>query len=44
VRIGRKQEFYDCSKAVKELGLPQTPIHVAVDKAITWFRENGYLT
>ena len=21
VRIGRKQEFYDCSKAVKELGL-----------------------
>ena len=44
VRIGRKQEFYDCSKAVKELGLPQTPTHVAVDKAIAWFRENGYLT
>lgn len=44
VRIGRKQEFYDCSKAVKELGLPQTPIHVAIEKAIAWFRENGYLT
>jgi dihydroflavonol-4-reductase len=44
VRIGRKQEFYDCSKAVKELGLPQTPIQVAVGKAINWFRENGYLT
>lgn len=44
VRIGRKQEFYDCSKAIRELGLPQTPIHVAIDKAITWFRENGYLT
>lgn len=44
VRIGRKQEFYDCSKAVKELGLPQTPIKVAIGKAINWFRENGYLT
>ena len=44
VRIGRKQEFYNCSKAVKELGLPQTPINVAIDKAINWFRENGYLT
>jgi dihydroflavonol-4-reductase len=43
VRIGRKQEFYDCSKAVKELGLPQTPINITINKAINWFRENGYL-
>ena len=43
VRIGRKQEFYDCSKAVKELGLPQTPIHITINKALNWFRENGYL-
>jgi dihydroflavonol-4-reductase len=44
VRIGRKQEFYDCSKAVKELGLPQTPINITIGKALNWFRENGYLT
>jgi dihydroflavonol-4-reductase len=44
VRIGKKQEYFDSSKAVKELGLPQTPINVAINKAINWFRENGYLT
>ena len=43
VRIGKKQEYYDCSKAVKELGLPQTPIHFSIEKAIHWFRENSYL-
>lgn len=43
VRIGRMTEWYDCSKAVKELGLPQTPIEETIQKAIQWFRENGYL-
>ncbi|MGD0278741.1 MAG: hopanoid-associated sugar epimerase [Smithella sp.] len=44
VRIGRMTEWYDCSKAVNELGLPQTPIDVTIKKALNWFRENGYLT
>ena len=44
VRIGKKQEYYDCSKAVKELGLPQTPIEEAIRKALEWFKQNGYLT
>lgn len=43
VRIGRMREWYDCSKAVNELGLPQTPIETTIEKALTWFRENGYL-
>jgi dihydroflavonol-4-reductase len=43
MRIGRMREWYDCSKAVNELGLPQTPIDIAIRKALTWFRENGYL-
>lgn len=43
VRIGKMTEWYDCSKAVNELGLPQTPIEVTVGKALTWFSENGYL-
>ena len=43
LKIGRKYEYFDCSKAVRELGLPQTPVRVSIEKAITWFRENGYL-
>jgi dihydroflavonol-4-reductase len=35
--------FYDCSKAVKELGMPQTPLRTTVEKAVNWFRENGYI-
>lgn len=44
VRIGKMTEWYDCSKAVNELGLPQTPIDVTIKKALNWFSENGYLT
>jgi dihydroflavonol-4-reductase len=35
--------YYDCSKAVTELGLPQTPVRTALEKAVNWFRENGYV-
>ncbi|EQA46664.1 putative hopanoid-associated sugar epimerase [Leptospira broomii serovar Hurstbridge str. 5399] len=42
VRIAKMMEWYNCSKAVKELGLPQTPIDITVKKTINWFRENGY--
>ncbi|GBF38698.1 NAD-dependent epimerase/dehydratase family protein [Leptospira johnsonii] len=43
VRIAEMTEWYDCSKAVNELGLPQTPIDVTIRKTINWFRENGYI-
>ena len=43
VRIGKMTEWYDCSKAVNELGLPQTPIETTIRKAINWFEKNGYL-
>lgn len=43
VRIAKMTEWYDCSKAVDELGLPQTPIEMTIGKAIKWFNENGYL-
>jgi dihydroflavonol-4-reductase len=43
VRIGKMTEWYDCSKAVNELGLPQTPIELTIRKALEWFKENGYL-
>lgn len=43
VRIAKMTEWYDCSKAVNELGLPQTAIEVTIRKALNWFLENGYL-
>jgi len=43
VRICKMTEWYDCSKAVNELGLPQTPIETTIKKAINWFEEYGYL-
>jgi dihydroflavonol-4-reductase len=33
---------YDPTKAVRELGLPQTPFEVTLEEAIAWFRQNGY--
>jgi len=34
--------YVDSSKAIEELGLPQTPIETAVADSVKWFRENGY--
>ena len=43
VRGATKYAYYDCSKAVTELGLPQTPVRGAIEKAVNWFIENGYV-
>jgi len=43
VRVGSKYAYFDCSKAVNQLGLPQTPIKTTIEKAVNWFRENGYV-
>ncbi len=43
VRIGSKYMAFDSSKAVNELGFPQTPIRTTIEKAVNWFRENGYV-
>jgi dihydroflavonol-4-reductase len=37
-------QHYDCSKAVRELGLPQSPVENAFRDAVQWYRENGYLS
>jgi dihydroflavonol-4-reductase len=42
VRMAHAPMYYDASKAVRELGLPQTPIEEAVRNAVRWFRNNGY--
>lgn len=43
VRMARKKMFFDPSKAVRELGLPQTPVEEALDRAIRWFTDHGYV-
>ncbi len=35
--------FFDCSRAVKVLGMPQTPLRKTVEKAVNWFQKNGYV-
>lgn len=42
VKVARHFRYFDCSKAVRELGMPQTPIEEALEKAVRWFREHGY--
>lgn len=37
VRMARQFMYYDCRKAIRELGLPQTPISVALRDAVAWF-------
>jgi dihydroflavonol-4-reductase len=41
VRMARKRMFFDGSKAVRELGMPQTPIDRALADAVDWFRARG---
>jgi len=38
VRMSRHTMFFDASKAVRELGLPQTPVEEALGRAVEWFR------
>ena len=42
VRMAKYLMHYDCSKAIRELGLPQTPVEVALEKAVKWFQDYGY--
>lgn len=44
VRLSRYRMYFDPSKAVRELGLPQTPIEEPLQRAVDWFRAHGYVT
>jgi dihydroflavonol-4-reductase len=32
----------DSTKAIKELGLPQTPLRETIGRTVAWYKENGY--
>jgi dihydroflavonol-4-reductase len=42
VKMAKYRMHYDCSKAIRELGIPQTPPETALEKAVRWFRAHGY--
>ncbi len=43
VRMSTHRMFFDSGKAVRELGLPQTPVEEPLARAVEWFRANGYV-
>jgi dihydroflavonol-4-reductase len=42
LKMAKKFMYFDSSKAIRELGLPQTPVRQALEEAVTWFQEHGY--
>jgi dihydroflavonol-4-reductase len=43
VRMAKHKMWFDPAKAIRELGLPQTPPRQAFADAVEWFRKNGYV-
>ncbi len=43
VRMARHKMYFSPAKAIRELGLPQTPPRQALADAAEWFRQNGYV-
>lgn len=41
VKMARQRMFFDPGRAVRELGLPQTPLDRTVRDAVEWFRARG---
>jgi dihydroflavonol-4-reductase len=39
----RHMQQYDCSKAIRELDYPRSPVDRAIRDALAWFRQSGYL-
>ena len=43
VRMAKHKMWFNPGKAIRELGLPQTPPKQAFSDAVEWFRANGYV-
>ncbi|MBI4774870.1 MAG: NAD-dependent epimerase/dehydratase family protein [Deltaproteobacteria bacterium] len=43
VRMAKRKMFFDNTKAVRELGISQTPVERALEEAVTWFRNHDYV-
>ena len=40
--LAQRRMAVDCTKAISELGLPQSSITQALEKSVRWFRDHGY--
>jgi dihydroflavonol-4-reductase len=43
VHMAKYKMWFNPAKAIRELGLPQTPPQRALDDAVEWFRANGFV-
>lgn len=43
VRMAQQTMFYNPAKAIQDLGLPQTPVRLALQEAVDWFLSHGYV-
>ncbi|HAM70564.1 MAG TPA: NAD-dependent dehydratase [Verrucomicrobiales bacterium] len=43
VRMARYKMFFSAAKAIRELGIPQTPPRQALQDAVDWFQGHGYV-
>jgi dihydroflavonol-4-reductase len=43
VRMAKQPMYYNAAKAVRELGLPQSPLKAALKDAVDWFVAQGYV-
>jgi dihydroflavonol-4-reductase len=43
VRMAKGQMYYDARKAVRDLGLPQSDVTVALSDAVQWFLDHEYV-
>ena len=43
VKMGKYKMWFSPAKAIRELGIPQTPPRQALADAAEWFQENGYV-
>ncbi len=44
VRMAKKRMYFSAARAVRELGMPQTPVDQALGDAVDWFAAHGYVT
>ena len=42
VQMARHYMYVDCAKARSELGYEATPVTAALERAVRWYRDNGY--
>jgi dihydroflavonol-4-reductase len=44
VKIARHMMFVDCSRAQRELGFKPGPVAPALERAVRWYADNGYVS